>query len=114
VHQLLPPAARLLPIMQLELYSSGGGGLSPSWQPRQQVMLQQVVDPAHLQQYMKFSAAQQAAGNKITRVHYRVMQHGPSWHWLQVSIAQPTKMSGMLIGQVSASQQSVNELCLLL
>jgi hypothetical protein len=84
--------------MQLELNSSSGAGLVPSWQSRQQVILQQVVEPANLQQHLKYNAAQQAAGNKITKVYYRVMQHGPAWHWLRVSVVFAARGEGLSAG----------------
>lgn len=57
-----------------------------SWQHRQQVLLQQVVDPANLKQHLNYSSAQLNSGNKVTRVYYRVVNQGPSWRWLHVSV----------------------------
>ncbi|KAF6259472.1 hypothetical protein COO60DRAFT_1626048 [Scenedesmus sp. NREL 46B-D3] len=55
-----------------------------SWQHRQQVLLQQVVDPANLKQHLNYSSAQLNSGNKVTRVYYRVVNQGPSWRWLHL------------------------------
>jgi hypothetical protein len=94
-------------VMQLELTSSSGASLAPGWQSRQQVILQQVVDYANLQQHCKFNAAQAAAGNKVTKVYYRVMQHGPGWHWLRVSLKFAAGAGAFVVRQTQHVSQAV-------
>jgi hypothetical protein len=93
--------------MQLELTSSSGASLAPGWQSRQQLILQQVVDYANMQQHCKFNTAQAAAGNKVTKVYYRVMQHGPGWHWLRVSLQFAARIGGFVVTQIQHVWQAV-------
>jgi hypothetical protein len=58
--------------------------MRPTWQHRQQVILQQVVRPDELNAHIKCTAAQAQAGYKVVRVYFKVLKQGTAWRWLQV------------------------------
>jgi len=70
--------------MQIELSSSSGAGMMASWAHRPHIVVHQLVPHNSLKQHMQYSSQQQAAGNKVTRVYYKVLQQHAAFAWLQV------------------------------
>jgi hypothetical protein len=78
------PHRSLCCLLQIELSSSSGAGMMASWAHRSHIVVHQLVPHNSLKQHMQYSSQQQAAGNKVTRVYYKVLQQHAAFAWLQV------------------------------
>ncbi|WIA08649.1 hypothetical protein OEZ85_008076 [Tetradesmus obliquus] len=97
----LPELGVQAPLAELELISSSGANLEASWKHRQQVILQQVVKSDQLPLHLQYSSAQKAAGNKVAKVHFRVLQQGSAWKWMQDGVMSSPEKQLILLGNLT-------------